>query len=98
MYTFIWIDSELKDNGTVHVIMKNYMNEAVESLRVEIKVKSKTPAKYDSFNINEDSLDEKRSEAFHHIVAKLLYVSNRARLDIALQIPFLCIRVSKSTG
>ena len=31
---------------------------------------------------------------FHHIVAALLYVSKRARMDI---VSFLCTRVSKST-
>ena len=37
------------------------------------------------------------SMAFHHIISKLLYVSKRARLDIDLNISFLCTRVSRST-
>ena len=36
-------------------------------------------------------------EIFHYIVAKLLYVSKRARVDIDLTVSFLCTRVSKST-
>ena len=37
------------------------------------------------------------ADTFHHIVAKLLYVSKRARLDISLAIAFLCTRVTRST-
>ena len=42
-------------------------------------------------------LDKGAAETFHRIVAKLLYVSIRARMDILLAIGFLCTRVSKST-
>ena len=34
---------------------------------------------------------------FHHTVAKLLYVSKRARLDIDLVVSFLCTRVAQPT-
>ena len=43
------------------------------------------------------ALDQIASEIFHHVVAKLLYVSIRARMDLLLAIGFLCTRVSKST-
>ena len=42
-------------------------------------------------------MSEIRMEIFHHIVAKLLYVSKRARVDIDLVVSFLCTRVSRST-
>ena len=35
-------------------------------------------------------------ETFHHIVAKLLYVFKRARVDIDLVVSYLCTRVSCS--
>ena len=41
-------------------------------------------------------LNEERRNTFHHIVAKLLYVSKRSRVDIDLAVSFLCTRVSKS--
>ena len=41
-------------------------------------------------------LDDKRSDIFHHIVAKLLYMSKRVRVDISTTIAFLYTRVSKS--
>jgi hypothetical protein len=58
-----------------------------------------TPARRDLFDIDEDAkrLGKKQAEVFHSVVAKLLYVSIRARSDILLAISFLCTRVSKST-
>jgi hypothetical protein len=51
------------------------------------------------FEIDENSepLDKEKSELYHHIVAKLLYVSKRCRLDVQFTIGFLCTRVSCST-
>ena len=42
-------------------------------------------------------LDDQKAEIFHHIVAKLLYVSKRARLDIDLVVSFMCTRVAEPT-
>ena len=36
-------------------------------------------------------------DVLHHIVAKLLYVCKRARVDIDLGVSFMCTRVSCST-
>ena len=38
-----------------------------------------------------------KRDIFHSVVAKLLYVSKRGRLDIQLAVVFLCTRVSCST-
>ena len=58
-----------------------------------------TPANRNLFAVNEDLplLENRQAESFHHIVAKLLYVAKRARIDLQLAIAFLCSRVSKST-
>ena len=42
-------------------------------------------------------MEPKKAKLFHHIVAKLLFVSRRARIDLQLAVAFLCTRVSKST-
>ena len=54
-------------------------------------------AKHNLFEIDEGAkrLSERSSNIFHHIVAKLLFVSKRARPDIDLTISFLCSRVDK---
>ena len=58
-----------------------------------------TPATRNLFETNEklSRFKPSKAEIFHHIVAKLLYVTKRARIDLQLVIAFLCTRVSKST-
>ena len=46
---------------------------------------------------NSEELDENKSDLFHSIVAKLLFVAKRARPDIETAVAFLFTRVSKST-
>lgn len=54
---------------------------------------------HDLFDIDDKSpnLEKQSSDIFHHIIAKLLSVTKRARLDIEPIVSFLCTRVSKST-
>ena len=48
--------------------------------------------------VNEEAqqLDEEKSENFHFVVAKILYIMRRARTDLETAISLLCRRVSKS--
>ena len=57
-----------------------------------------TPAGLHLFDINDEcpKLDKARSERFHHVVTKLLYLSKSARPDIETAVAFLCTRVPKS--
>ena len=75
--------------------MKDYLLEATEAFCEDVLKAAKTLAKKDLFSIDETSrrLDKRRDELFKHIIAKLLYVSKRCRLDIQLAIGFLCTRV-----
>ena len=55
-----------------------------------------TPAAAHLFDTEEDNpalLSEEDATLFHHIVAKLLYLSKRARPDIQLAVAFLFTRV-----
>jgi hypothetical protein len=56
-------------------------------------------AKIDLFTVDggSEQLDKRQGEFFHSIVAKLLYVSKRARIGAQLAIALLCTRVSCST-
>ena len=58
-----------------------------------------TPANKNLFNVDCKStvLNDQKSEIFHSVVAKLLYITKRARPDIKTAVSFLCKRVSKST-
>ena len=50
-------------------------------------------------NMDENSkrLEKKDADILHYIVEKLLWVEKRGRSNIAPNISFLCIRVTKST-
>ena len=87
-----------KDNGTVEVMMKDYITEYFEAYGEPVNKSANTPAKHNLF-VSDGSmpLGEEKEEAFHHIVAKLLYLSKRARVVIDLTASYLCIRVSHST-
>ncbi len=79
--------------------MKEYIKEAIDDFGEDIIRSAATPAKKNLFDVDETAelLSRKKSENFHSVVAKLLYVSKRSRLDIQLAVAFLCTRVSCST-
>jgi hypothetical protein len=56
---------------------------------------AKTPAANHLFDTNDkaEKLDEDKAEIFHHLVAKLLYLSKRTRPDLLLAVAFLTTRV-----
>jgi hypothetical protein len=81
--------------------MKDYLKEAIVDFGKDIVESAALPAERDLFDIKEDStspvLPPEKQETFHRVVAKLLYVLKRGRLDIQLTTAFLCMRVSCST-
>ena len=79
--------------------MKDYILEAIEQFKEDVSTPAHTPASKGLFDVDVKSpkLDTYKADIFHSIVAKLLYISSRARTDISTTIVFLCIRVSKST-
>ena len=97
-HVYVGMNILFKD-GAVEIRMKDYLLECIDVFGEDVSVGAVTPATRDLFEIDSESLalGEKRSTTFHHIVAKLLFVSLRARIDIILAIAFLCTRVSRST-
>ena len=99
-HVFVGMGFKLNEDGTVSISMNDYIEECIASYGEEIsKNNTKTPANSKLFNVNVHStrLYEDKSEIFHHIVAKLLFVMKRVRLDISTTIEFLSSRVTKST-
>jgi hypothetical protein len=74
--------------------MKTYIQEYGTSIYRE----AATPAKKNLLVVYPTSrkLDKGRSDTFHSISAKLLFVATRARIDILLVVIFLCSRVFTS--
>ena len=97
-HNFVGMDKEFKNNGTVEIRMEEYIKEYIATFNEEMTKGVNTPAKHDLFYISEiETTSEGKMDIFHHIVAKLLYVSKRARVDVDLTVSFLCTRVSCST-
>ena len=88
-HAYIGMDIIFNDSETVTIKMKDHTKETIHAFSNESPIKSSasTPPR----------LCPKRSELFHHCVAKLLYLSNRCRLGVLLTVSFLCTRVTCST-
>ena len=97
-HVFLGMDITFSDNdGTVTILMKKYLKKAIVDSGMDASKVAPTPAKKDLFTVDAEQLDKRQGEIFHSIVAKLLYVSKRARTNAQLAIAFLCTRVSCST-
>ena len=98
-HVFLGMNFVFDGNGKVRIAMKDYLSEAIEECGMKIERTVATPAKKDLFDVDDTAkpLRKPEAEVFHSVVAKLLYVSLRARMDILLPVIFLCTRVSKST-
>ena len=98
-HVFVGMNISFIGDNKLKLSMKSYLEEAIQAFGEDVSVGAVTPANRNLFVVNEDlpPLETERAEIFHHVVAKLLYVAKRARIDLQLAIAFLCTRVSKST-
>ena len=89
---------EYTNSGKLKIDMTNYVKDMINCFDENLKDNkiSKTPSSNDLFSDSKGPLlDDKRRELFHKIVAKGLFVSKRARLDIHGTISVLCTRVQQ---
>ena len=100
-HTFVGMDIEFKDDGTVYLTMNEYIKECVDTYRDQIKHVVATPAKGTLFDedvgIASNLIPDEQADKFHHTMAKLLFAAKRVRLDIDLAVSFLCTRVANPT-
>ncbi|KAI2499682.1 Reverse transcriptase (RNA-dependent DNA polymerase) [Fragilaria crotonensis] len=89
-----------KRNRTAEIIMKDYLTEAIEESGLNIDKTAATPASKELYDIDPQAspLERTPKDRFHSVVAKLLYVSIRARMDLLLATSFLTTRISTSTS
>ena len=84
--------------GTAVITTKKYLKEALSESGMQITQEVATPAQKCLFEMDDEEspfLSQNKAEIFHSLVAKLLYVSIRARVDLLLAVSFLCTRVLK---
>jgi hypothetical protein len=98
-HVFLGMHIRYTDTQTAIIKMKSYLEEAIVESGMDITRSVVTPANRYLFDVDERSplSDKVKADRFHSVVAKLLYVSLRARMDLLLAISFLCTRVSKCT-
>ena len=77
----------------IQKIIKDFESEASEMLDETVA----SIASHGLFNVDEEAadLDKAKTEIFHSVTAKLLYIMKRVRLDIEQAMSFLIRRVSK---
>ena len=97
-HTYLGMQVELRDDGSVHFTMPDHIKEAIDAFGEELGRTAPNPASKGIFNVNPDSpkLEESQRKKFHSIVQKLLWISKRARPDIMVPIAFLTKRVDKA--
>ena len=88
---YLGMDIKFTPEGTVEILMSEYLQEAFELFPEDISRVVNSPAADHLFNIdpNCEKLTEDRRKLLHSITAKLLYVGKRARPDILVPISFL---------
>jgi len=92
-YLGMCIDYTVK--GKVKISMYEYIDKMLAELPSDMNRVSTTPAALHLFNVDDSArkLDKDGAQLFHHLVAKLLYLSRRSRQDIQTAVAFLCTRV-----
>ena len=78
-HVFLGMNIRFNDDGTASIRMKEYVQEAISEFSEPITKSATSPSRRDLFEIDEKSvaLERARSETFHSVAAKLLFVSHR---------------------
>ena len=68
------------EDGKVKFMMGNYMDGILDEAPADMEGFAVTPASSNLFTVNKDAepLDDERSNVYHHLTAKLLYLCKRA--------------------
>jgi hypothetical protein len=96
-HNYLGVDLEFNDDGTLDMLMVNYLKSVIAEFPEMITGKAATPAANHLFTVRDKkearALKEERALVFHHRVAQLLFMSMRARHNIQTAVSFLMKRV-----
>jgi len=95
-HEFIGMNLKFTDDRKVKCSMKKHVLKAINSFHDDITRDASTPVTSYLFGVRESSphLSEEKADNFHSVVAMLLFISRRCRLDIQTAVGFLTTRVS----
>ena len=99
VHDYLGMELDFSKPKQFSVSMESYLNEVFEEVKDinHMQGTAVTPAADHLFKTraNAEKLDDKTAEHFHHLVAKLLWVTQRGRPDIHVAISFLQTRVKE---
>ena len=97
-HNFLGIDILLGEDGLVEISQHDQVQEALNKFGETYDHHVSSPCANHLWDVNENAekLSKEKSDLFHSIVAKLLYITKRSRPDIETAVAFLTTRVSKS--
>jgi len=89
---YLGMTLDYTSKNKVKISMYEYLDKLLTELPTDMNGTAKTPAANHLFNVNPDAkkLPEATAQLFHHLVAKLLYISQRTRQDIQTAVALLC--------
>ena len=97
---YLGMKFDLSVKGEVSITMPHHVEKAIKEFPGKLRNKGLSSPNTDKlFEIRKEakSLDPEHAATFHRVVALLLYVSKRARPDLAPAVPFLTTRVINPT-
>ena len=97
---YLGVGMDFEERGVMKVSMIPYVQDIIQNFLEEIGILTiATPAGEHLFLVRNEQgtklLPEEHAINFHHNVAKLLFISTRARRDIQTAVAFLSTRVKK---
>ena len=98
VHDYLGMIISFEKEGEVKFTMYDYLRRMFEELPTEMVGTSELPALAHLFQTNDEDpvlLGRGQAEEFHHLTAKLLFLSKRARPDISTAVAFLCTRVRR---
>jgi hypothetical protein len=88
-HNYLGVDLEFNDDGTLDVLMVNYLKYVIAEFPEMITGKAAMPAANHLFTVRDKkearALKEERALVFHHRVAQLLFMLTRARHNYSRQ-------------
>lgn len=92
---------KMRKDKKIELSMRQQIQEAIDKIKStgeRLDDTVATPVTNKLFFVNKDceKLDKEKSEIFHSVTAKVLFITKRVRPDLETTVAFLCTRVSKS--
>ena len=97
VHDYLGMTVDYSQPGKVRIGMDQYVRDLIDNMPDNIIGLCRTPAADHLFRVSDHPklLLKDEAEFFHSTVAKLLFISKRARPDIQTAVSFLCTRVTR---